>query len=88
MADQVEHFRTTVQQMARMFRGNRTALGSHLNRCIFSVGMGSNDYLNNYFMPSMYSTSYEYTPKTYAALLLQDYERQLMVGASTCVTED
>ncbi|MQM11091.1 hypothetical protein Taro_043995 [Colocasia esculenta] len=77
MVEQVEHFRTTAQQMARMFRGNRTALFGYLNRCIFAVGMGSNDYLNNYFMPSMYSTSYDYNPKTYAALLIQDYERQL-----------
>ncbi|XP_020106813.1 GDSL esterase/lipase At1g33811-like [Ananas comosus] len=77
LAEQVNHFRSTLQQMKRIFRGNTTRLADYVSKCIFYVGMGSNDYLNNYFMPTMYSTSYDYTPKTYAALLLQDYSRQL-----------
>ncbi|PKA57182.1 GDSL esterase/lipase [Apostasia shenzhenica] len=61
--------------MRNMFRRNSTKLGQHLSKCIFYVGMGSNDYLNNYFMPGFYSTGSDYNPKTYAALLLQDYCR-------------
>lgn len=78
--------------MKRIFRGNTTRLADYVSKCIFYVGMGSNDYLNNYFMPTMYSTSYDYTPKTYAALLLQDYSRQLTVSiiesAFTCMIEN
>ncbi|XP_073013835.1 GDSL esterase/lipase At1g33811 [Typha latifolia] len=75
--EQVDHFRNTVQLMRRIFRGNTTRLSDHLSKCIYFVGMGSNDYLNNYFMPDMYTTSYQYSPRTYATLLLQDYSRQL-----------
>uniref|UniRef100_A0A803M2D3 GDSL esterase/lipase n=1 Tax=Chenopodium quinoa TaxID=63459 RepID=A0A803M2D3_CHEQI len=40
-------------------------------------GLGSNDYLNNYFMPNYYSTPNQYTPAAYATALLQEYSRQL-----------
>ncbi|CAL9193686.1 unnamed protein product [Musa hybrid cultivar] len=77
LAQQINHFRDTVRVMTRMFRGNSTRAGDYLGKCIYYMGLGSNDYLNNYFMPTMYPTSREYSPRTYAALLLEDYSRQL-----------
>ncbi|CAI0419418.1 unnamed protein product [Linum tenue] len=44
-----------------------------------NLGMGSNDYLNNYFMSNFYTTSSDYTPKAFASVLLQDYANQLAV---------
>ncbi|KAJ3683202.1 hypothetical protein LUZ60_013429 [Juncus effusus] len=76
-AQQVDHFRTTTETMRRIFRGDSARLGEYLRKCIYYSGMGSNDYLNNYFMPNMYPSSYQYTPKVYAALLLRDYSQQL-----------
>lgn len=80
LAQQVNHFRNTVSSLTRMFRGNTTRVTEYLGKCIYFMGMGSNDYLNNYFMPAIYSTSQDYSPKTYAALLIQDYSRQLTVS--------
>ncbi|KAL5993295.1 hypothetical protein ACLOJK_014219 [Asimina triloba] len=77
MDQQIESFRRTVPRMRRYLGGNANRVNRYLSRCIFSVGMGSNDYLNNYFMPYLYSTSYEYSPKTYADVLLEEYSRQL-----------
>ncbi|XP_058079615.1 GDSL esterase/lipase At1g33811-like [Magnolia sinica] len=77
MDQQVENFRKTLQQMRGFFRGRTNRVNAYLSQCIFSVGMGSNDYLNNYFMPNLYTTSLEYSPSTYATLLLDDYSRQL-----------
>ncbi|KAG2587622.1 GDSL esterase/lipase At1g33811-like [Panicum virgatum] len=79
LSEQVEHFRAAVGAMgnASAFRGNATRLAEHLGRCIFFVGMGSNDYLNNYFMPGYYDTAQRYGPRDYAALLLQGYAAQL-----------
>lgn len=79
MGEQMQRFRGTVRQIGRLLRGNQTAVNELLGRCIFYAAMGSNDYLNNYFMPDSYSTSADYDPKTYAALLIQDYSRQLTV---------
>ncbi|EXB81486.1 GDSL esterase/lipase [Morus notabilis] len=77
MNEQVSNFADTVQQMRRFFRGDTNSLNSYLSRCIFYSGLGSNDYLNNYFMRDFYSTSSQFTPKAYASSLIQDYTRQL-----------
>uniref|UniRef100_A0ACD5VUZ2 Uncharacterized protein n=1 Tax=Avena sativa TaxID=4498 RepID=A0ACD5VUZ2_AVESA len=69
LSEQVAHFRTVVQGMASQQQ--------QLGRCIYYVGMGSNDYLNNYFMPDYYNTARSYDPSAYAALLLSEYERQI-----------
>ncbi|XP_015886207.2 GDSL esterase/lipase At1g33811-like [Ziziphus jujuba] len=77
MNQQVSHFAETVQDMTRFFRRDANAVSSYLGKCIFYSGLGSNDYLNNYFMPNFYTTSSDFTVKAYAAVLLQDYKRQL-----------
>uniref|UniRef100_A0A0A9HRL8 GDSL esterase/lipase n=1 Tax=Arundo donax TaxID=35708 RepID=A0A0A9HRL8_ARUDO len=79
LSEQVDHFRAAVSDMAReaAFRGNVTKVAEHLGRCIFFVGMGSNDYLNNYFMSNYYDTAQDYDPAAYAAALLKDYSGQL-----------
>ncbi|KAJ1283068.1 hypothetical protein BS78_03G099800 [Paspalum vaginatum] len=79
MSEQVDHFRAAVGDMGNSsaFRGNASRLTEHLGRCVFFVGMGSNDYLNNYFMPDYYDTAQRYSPRDYTALLLQGYSAQI-----------
>ncbi|PON74514.1 Lipase [Parasponia andersonii] len=77
MNQQVSNFADTVQQMRRFFRRDINSLKTYLSKCIIYSGLGSNDYLNNYFMTDFYSTSSQYTPKAYASVLIQDYTRQL-----------
>ncbi|KAF5732780.1 putative zinc finger protein [Tripterygium wilfordii] len=77
MNQQVANFGNTVLEMRRFFRGDTNALNNYLSKCIFYSGMGSNDYLNNYFMPSFYTSSSDYNTTAFSAKLLQDYTRQL-----------
>ncbi|KAK7246627.1 hypothetical protein RIF29_41497 [Crotalaria pallida] len=77
MNEQLVNFGNTVQQLRRFFRGDNDSLNSYLSKCLFFSGMGSNDYLNNYFMPDFYSTSTDYTAPAFASVLLQQYARQL-----------
>ncbi|XP_076956520.1 GDSL esterase/lipase At1g33811-like [Bidens hawaiensis] len=77
MNQQVNNFGTIVQQMRRYFRGDSNALASYLSKCIFYSGMGSNDYLNNYFMRDFYNTGSQYTAQAYADALIHDYTSQL-----------
>lgn len=79
MTQQIASFARTVLRLRGLFRGDTTSLGTYLSKCIFYSGMGSNDYLNNYFMPSFYSTGKDYTPEAYADALLLDYSKQLTV---------
>lgn len=65
--------------------GNQDQAANYLSRCIYSIGLGSNDYLNNYFQPLYYSTGRQYTPEQYADLLIQQYTQQLQVR--TCVAQ-
>ncbi|GAA0165211.1 lipase [Lithospermum erythrorhizon] len=77
MNQQVANFGRTVQVFRRLFRGDTNAMNSYLAKCIFYAGLGSNDYLNNYFMPNFYSTKSQYSPGAYASRLLRDYSHQL-----------
>ncbi|KAL9666578.1 hypothetical protein QQ045_000913 [Rhodiola kirilowii] len=73
---QVRNFQTTVSQIVNIL-GSEEAAAHHLSRCIFSIGLGSNDYLNNYFMPLVYSSSSRYSPEQWADLLIQQYSQNL-----------
>ncbi|XP_009769554.1 GDSL esterase/lipase At1g29670 [Nicotiana sylvestris] len=75
---QVNNYRNTVQQVVQIL-GNENAAADYLSKCIYSVGLGSNDYLNNYFMPLYYPTSRQFTPEQYASVLIQQYTQQLKI---------
>ncbi|WOG97076.1 hypothetical protein DCAR_0416415 [Daucus carota subsp. sativus] len=71
---QLENFEHSLTQIrARVGAEN---LAQQLSRCIFFVGMGSNDYLNNYLMPN-YPTKNQYNGPQFADLLVQQYTAQL-----------
>ncbi|KAA8519591.1 hypothetical protein F0562_013964 [Nyssa sinensis] len=76
MNGQVNNYKNTVSQVVELL-GDEDSAANYLSKCIYSVGMGSNDYLNNYFMPAFYSTSRQYTEEQYAAVLIQQYAEQI-----------
>ncbi|XP_015078139.2 GDSL esterase/lipase At1g29670-like [Solanum pennellii] len=73
---QLENHHNTILRMVDLV-GNRAATNAHLNTCLYIVGIGSNDYINNYLAPKHYSTNSLYTPSQYATLLVQQYGQQL-----------
>ncbi|XWS12449.1 hypothetical protein CRYUN_Cryun37aG0089700 [Craigia yunnanensis] len=73
---QVKNYQQTVSQVVNLL-GDEDTAANYLSQCIYSIGLGSNDYLNNYFMPLYYSTSRQYTPEQYADILIQEYTQQL-----------
>ncbi|XP_057430135.1 GDSL esterase/lipase At1g29670-like [Lotus japonicus] len=75
---QVQNYQRTVSQLINLL-GDENTTANYLSKCIYSIGMGSNDYLNNYFKPLFYSSSRNYTPKQYANVLIQAYAQQLKV---------
>lgn len=50
---------------------------SYLKSCLYMINVGSNDYLNNYYLPENYTTSKQYTPEEYAKALIQQYSQQI-----------
>ncbi|XBI19122.1 hypothetical protein VPH35_060732 [Triticum aestivum] len=75
-AGQVQNYQTAVQTLVNIL-GDRDTASERLSQCIFTVGMGSNDYLNNYFQPAFYNTGSRYTPEQFADSLIADYRRYL-----------
>ncbi|KAL6544893.1 hypothetical protein OROMI_023755 [Orobanche minor] len=73
---QVNNYRNTVEQVVSIL-GDQDSAANYLSKCIYSIGVGSNDYLNNYFMPLYYSTGRRYSPEQYADDLIQQYTEQL-----------
>ncbi|TMW85137.1 hypothetical protein EJD97_023712 [Solanum chilense] len=73
---QLQNHHNTILRMVDLV-GNRAATNAHLNTCLYIVGIGSNDYINNYLAPTHYSTNSLYTPSQYATLLVQQYGQQL-----------
>ncbi|XP_039115713.1 GDSL esterase/lipase At5g45670-like [Dioscorea cayenensis subsp. rotundata] len=73
---QLQNYKSAVQQLINIL-GDEDSTANYLSKCIFTVGMGSNDYLNNYFMPTVYSSSRQYTPEQYAQVLIDQYSQQL-----------
>ncbi|XP_057538499.1 GDSL esterase/lipase At5g45670-like [Amaranthus tricolor] len=73
---QINNYQNTVSQVVQIL-GDEDQAASYLSRCIYSVGLGSNDYLNNYFMPMYYGTSRQYNPQQYAQVLIQEYSQNI-----------
>ncbi|EPS71849.1 hypothetical protein M569_02907, partial [Genlisea aurea] len=75
LTKQVLNFETTLGQLQRVISGGN--LGEYLSRAVAVLVFGSNDYLNNYLLPAIYPSSYNYSPSEFATLLLNRYYRQL-----------
>jgi hypothetical protein len=73
---QISNFESTVAQIAGAV--GAAAAAGRLARSILFVGVGSNDYLNNYLMPN-YDTRRRYGPQQFADLLVRQYAGQLAV---------
>ncbi|CAN0921326.1 GDSL esterase/lipase At1g29670 [Linum grandiflorum] len=75
---QLQNHQNVISRILRIL-GSQEAADRLLQQCIYTVGIGSNDYLNNYFLPKFYTTSNMYTPDQYATVLIQQFSDQLMV---------
>nr|KYP36370.1 GDSL esterase/lipase At1g29670 family [Cajanus cajan] len=76
--EQVQNYLRTVSLMLNFLGDERRTL-DYLSKCIYSIDLGSNDYLNNYFMSQLYSSSRQFTPEQYANVLTQEYAQQLRI---------
>nr|AFK47139.1 unknown [Lotus japonicus] len=73
---QLSNHKAIISKIAKKLGGNDKAQ-QHLNKCLYYVNIGSNDYINNYFMPEHYSSSRTYTPSQYAQVLRRQYSKQI-----------
>ncbi|GMI95168.1 hypothetical protein like AT1G29670 [Hibiscus trionum] len=74
--EQIKNHKTIISRIRSLMR-NDSATKSLLSRCIYSVQIGNNDYINNYFKPKLYDTQQRYSQREYATLLVQQLSGQL-----------
>ncbi|KAH6833957.1 GDSL-like Lipase/Acylhydrolase superfamily protein [Perilla frutescens var. hirtella] len=74
LSQQVMNFETTVRQLRPMIPN----LSRYLSKSIAVLVFGSNDYINNYLLPTLYPSRFFYNSTQFATLLLNHYERQLL----------
>ncbi|PKU87539.1 GDSL esterase/lipase 7 [Dendrobium catenatum] len=74
---QIALFEKTVTTQLPFLIPNLIKLSDYLSSSVFVINIGSNDYINNYLLPNLYSTSREYTADAFADLLISNFERQL-----------
>ncbi|KAF8412021.1 hypothetical protein HHK36_004580 [Tetracentron sinense] len=79
LSQQVINFESTLNDQLRNQMGERE-LSQYLAKSIVVMVLGSNDYINNYLLPSMYLTSSTYNPKDYADLLITRYTAQILAS--------
>ncbi|XP_042494406.1 GDSL esterase/lipase At1g71250-like isoform X1 [Macadamia integrifolia] len=73
---QVLNFEGTLYQLRTQMSARN--LTQCLAKSIAVMVFGSNDYINNYLLPSLYPTSHKYNPVEFANLLLNHYTRQIL----------
>lgn len=79
MNQQLRNHLTTVLRIIGILE-SESAAKQYLGKCIYTILTGSNDYINNYFVPTFYNTSRLYTPQQYADVLVKEYSEQLKVS--------
>ncbi|XP_071736124.1 GDSL esterase/lipase At1g29670-like [Rutidosis leptorrhynchoides] len=73
---QLLNHKTTISRLSTL-QNNITFTNEYLHKCIYLSNIGSNDYINNYLIPKIYTTSLMYNDEQYAAILVQQYSQQL-----------
>ena len=76
MDRQLRNYDNTISKLESMIEG---PVSEYLKKCLYTVNIGSNDYINNYFMPQHYNTKDLFTSNEYAQLLVSRYQPQLQV---------
>ncbi|KAK2393815.1 GDSL esterase/lipase [Trifolium repens] len=74
---QLKNHRIIFSQIADKL-GSVDKAQQYLNKCLYYVNIGSNDYINNYFLPQYYPSSHIYNTEQYAEVLIQELSSNLL----------
>ncbi|GAA0173023.1 lipase [Lithospermum erythrorhizon] len=76
MNEQLQHHQAIILSLSKVLKGV-TITAEHLQKCLYTVGMGNNDYINNYLMPDKYKSKSLYSQDQFATMLSEKYYSQL-----------
>ncbi|KAK7332117.1 hypothetical protein VNO80_28865 [Phaseolus coccineus] len=67
---QLRNHRVIYSKIVKKLGGSKKAK-EYLNKCLYYVNIGSNDFINNFFLPQLYSSSRTFTLERYTNLLIK-----------------
>ncbi|KAF3449816.1 hypothetical protein FNV43_RR05895 [Rhamnella rubrinervis] len=79
LGKQLENHQSVVSRISDDILGDISSTKQHLEKCLYWVEIGNNDYIINYFNPDHYPSSRLYTPDQYADILIKIYS-QIILG--------
>ncbi|XP_050207033.1 GDSL esterase/lipase At5g08460 [Mercurialis annua] len=79
LRQQVKNFETSVKRIKSEILKDEAKVREYLGKSLVVMNLGNNDYLNNYLMPSFYTSSFTYNPQDFAHLLITTYKKQILV---------
>lgn len=81
LRSQIENHKIVVSEIVNKL-GSVSEANKYLNKCLYYMNIGSDDYINNYFMPEIYPTSRIYNPEQFAEVLINQYSLEILVYIS------
>jgi len=75
LSKQLENHQLVVSRVSDDILGDISSTKKHLEKCLYWVEIGNNDYIINYFNPDLYPSSRLYTPDQFADVLIQTYSQ-------------
>lgn len=81
LRSQIKNHKIIVSEIVNKL-GSVSEANKYLNKCLYYVNIGSDDYINNYFMPEKYPTSRIYNPEQFAEVLINQYSLEILVYIS------
>lgn len=63
---QLDHHKATIAKIKELKGNDEAAAKDYLGKCLYSVNMGSNDYMANYLLASTNPNDIVYTPDSWA----------------------
>ena len=75
---QLANHRVIVSEIATKL-GSPDLARQYLEKCLYYVNIGSNDYMGNYFLPPFYPTSTIYTIEEFTQVLIEELSLNLQV---------
>ncbi|KAI3682837.1 hypothetical protein L1987_83143 [Smallanthus sonchifolius] len=73
---QILHHKKVISQIETL-QGNKTYTKDYLKKCLYTIHIGSNDYINNYFAPKTLHKRHKFSPNLFATILINQLSQNL-----------
>ncbi|GMI66208.1 GDSL-motif lipase 7 [Hibiscus trionum] len=92
LGEQIDLFKLTIESKLPTHFKSSEELSKHIADSIFILTIGSNDYIQNYLEPTVFSTSHDYDPQSFAQLLIDalsnHFQRLYKIGARKIIMHE